>query len=309
MVDRPLHQVGNARLWVLRDRLDRSCGKPSLGEQIARAIERSLPGGDNDDEPVGCEPFRRVPNRAVGVSDEGGNRVRRDALFEARVQRRHREVFASSHVGPELVELDEIGVVEVDGNLATITDLVPRRCKELTVRQTKTLGSSADSVGGNNNDGRVVWEERNERHNAVDECRQKRFHSRHSDSLRDWLSECPQRRRPLGLQCCPLSDGCRERNFPHRRQFDGCDFAERSLVGNRKLAEVVDVVTKEVAPHGVPSERWENVEDSTPNCHFTAARNHVDALIPEFNERAADIERVTPIALSEDERLGTREVG
>ena len=83
-------------------------------------------------------------------------------------------------------------MVEIDGNLAAVADLVPRRCEELTVRQTKTLGSSPDSVWGNNDDGRVVWEERDERHDAVDECRQERFHSRHRDALRNWFSKRSQ---------------------------------------------------------------------------------------------------------------------
>jgi hypothetical protein len=137
-----------------------------------------------------------------------------DALFEARIQRRHREVFASSHIGPELVELDEIGVVEIDGTpppSPTWFHAAARnsvRQRRLSARARTRSGATTMTVASS---GKNV----HERHDAVDENRQQRFHSRHSDALRDGFGKRPQRRnRRSANSCCALARTAPRAGFP-----------------------------------------------------------------------------------------------
>ena len=83
-------------------------------------------------------------------------------------------------------------MVEVDGNFAAVAHLVPRGREELAIRQPQALRAGAHPVGGDNNDGGGIGEERDERNNAVDECREQRFHARHGNAFRDGFRDCPK---------------------------------------------------------------------------------------------------------------------
>ena len=199
-------------------------------------------------------------------------------------------------------------MVEIDGNFSTVAHLIPRCGEELTVRQSEAFSAPANAVRGNNDDRCGVGEERDEWHDTLDERGKERFHTGHGNALRDGFSECAQRRRALGEKSGSLSDRRGQRNLPHRGEFHGRNLTERTLVGNRKLAQIVDVVAEEVAANGVPGEGREHVEDSPSNRHFPSARHHIDPLITQFNQGSTDVEGITAVALGEHERLSAGEV-
>ena len=75
MIDGPLHEIGDTAFGVVGDCIHRPRGEPGVGQEVARAVEGSLTGGDNNHEPTGGQALGGVANCAIGFAHERWDRV------------------------------------------------------------------------------------------------------------------------------------------------------------------------------------------------------------------------------------------
>ncbi len=80
-VDAALHEVGDAGLRLVGERVGDAPGELAVGEHIAAALDQSLARGDHGDRPAGGEQLSDVVESALGVALVRGHGLAANALI------------------------------------------------------------------------------------------------------------------------------------------------------------------------------------------------------------------------------------
>ena len=215
-------------------------------------------------------------------------------------------------------ERDEVAGVEarleasrkVDGRLRSGGGGVPRCGEELAVGRDEVDGPAGNTLGREHGDRGILRQVVGERHEPVDERGGERLHAVDRDALGE-LREHPREARELVLHLArPLPHGGRQQHLAARRQFDARDrLWQRALVGDRELADLLELVAEELQPQRMLRGRREHVDDAAAHRELAAAGHHVDSGVGEVDELRGQLgEVVAARAGDEFERLDVGQV-
>ena len=297
-----------------------------LSEHVGRALDEPCALGHDRHGPAVAQQRSDVFDGAVGLAREARHRGggKAEVVVDARDQFGIREVVLGgagverAEGPPRAVarrfaqrrERHEVAGVEVDRRLRSGGGGVPRRVEELAVGLDEVDGSAGDALRGEDGDRGIHRQVVGERHEPVDERGGERLHALDRDALGD-LREHAREARELVLHLArPLPHGRGEQQLAARRQLDTRDgLWQRALVGDRELAELLELVAEELEPQRVLGDRREHVEDAAAHRELAAPRDHVDAGVGEVDELRGELGEVVPAtACRELDRLDVGEV-
>ena len=136
-----------------------------------------------------------------------------------------------------------------------------------------------------------------ERNETVGKGRCERLHPVDRDALTDLGQHLAETWKLVLHLAGALLHRVAQQQLAARRKLDQWDrLLHRALVGDRELADLLDLVAEELHAPGMLRHRREHVEDASAYREFPAASNHVDSGIRQINELAADARQVVAAA-------------
>ena len=271
-----------ARRGRLRMPRPRRASRRRAARRRARSHRRRCPGTTAPTDPGTriAEPARDLEEtlgrgiRLAGV--ECAERPPRDAVLTGRFAQRR--------------QAHEVARAEVDGARRTGGRRAPSRLEELAVRLQQGDRAGDRPLGVDEGDRRSLRQVVDDGHDVVDERGNERLHALGRDAL-GHLLEHPADAGELVLQLpCAIAHGLGEQQLAARGKVDRRDLARQgALVGDREGADLVDLVAEELDAEGVVGDRREDVEDAAAQRELAAARDHVDAVVGEFDEPGRDL--------------------
>ena len=168
----------------------------------------------------------------------------------------------------------------VDRYSAALCRAGPCSFKELVRRAHELIHAGADPLRLHENDTRLRRKHIHEADHLPHEKRGQGLHALNGDSLCEATEKIGRSGKLLDRGAGPLAYLVRQENFPARGRVNELkSLLQRALIRDRKVADLLELITKEVEANGMRKSRWEHIYNPAAHSKLATRGHHIHARI------------------------------
>ena len=166
----------------------------------------------------------------------------------------------------------------------------PRSLQELGVRSQQISGTAGNPLRISNNDDRPRAKHGRQRNHLLRKQRSQRLHALNTQTSRDLLEHVASARHRIREPARTLTHTLIHQHLAARRAFDPLQrrvlAQQRTLISDREIRDLLDLITKEIDTHRMLLSRREHVNNPATHRELTAVSDHVHTRIRGSRERS-----------------------